>query len=75
MRTRQYQILAGIVVLALLAIGVAAVFTRANSVRADAGGIPHLQHIFYHYSDSYVGQPWLTWLWLWISGTGCKMPT
>ena len=47
MRNRRYQIVAGIVVLALLAAGVATIFVRANQAKADTGGMPRFQHIFY----------------------------
>jgi phosphatidylinositol-3-phosphatase len=47
MRNKRYQILAGIVVLALLVAGAATVFTRANQAKADAGGMPRFQHVFY----------------------------
>ena len=47
MRNKRYQITAGIVLLAIIAAGVATVFTRANQAQAHAGGMPRFQHIFY----------------------------
>jgi phosphatidylinositol-3-phosphatase len=47
MRKKQYQIVAGIVVLAIIAAGLATVFMRTGQAKADAGGMPRFQHIFY----------------------------
>jgi hypothetical protein len=47
MFNKRYRIFAGIVILALLAVGAATAFTRVNQAKADAGGMPRFQHIFY----------------------------
>jgi hypothetical protein len=47
MHNKRFRVLAGIVILAVLATGAAVLFTRANQAKADAGGMPRFQHIFY----------------------------
>jgi phosphatidylinositol-3-phosphatase len=47
MRKKQYSVMAGIVVLAIIAAGVATVFIRTGQAKADAGGMPRFQHVFY----------------------------